>query len=48
MQTPREPEWFTVAPAKALPKALDKANIKIDAVDYFEFNEAFLSSDWPM
>ncbi|MGB0186197.1 MAG: acetyl-CoA C-acyltransferase [Flavobacteriaceae bacterium] len=37
----REPEWFTVAPAKALPKALDKANIKIDAVDYFEFNEAF-------
>lgn len=37
----REPEWFTVAPAKALPKALDKANIKIDDVDYFEFNEAF-------
>lgn len=37
----REPEWFTVAPAKALPKALDKANIKIGAVDYFEFNEAF-------
>ena len=37
----REPEWFTVAPAKALPKALDKANISIDAVDYFEFNEAF-------
>ena len=37
----REPEWFTVAPAKALPKALDKANIKISDVDYFEFNEAF-------
>ena len=37
----REPKWFTVAPAKALPKALDKANIKIDDVDYFEFNEAF-------
>ena len=37
----REPEWFTVAPAKALPKALDKANINIDDVDYFEFNEAF-------
>lgn len=37
----REPEWFTVAPAKALPKALDKANISIDDVDYFEFNEAF-------
>ncbi len=37
----REPEWFTVAPAKALPKAIDKANINIDDVDYFEFNEAF-------
>ena len=37
----REPEWFTVAPAKALPKALDKANIRINDVDYFEFNEAF-------
>jgi len=37
----REPEWFTVAPAKALPKALDKANISINDVDYFEFNEAF-------
>jgi acetyl-CoA C-acetyltransferase len=36
-----EPEWFTVAPAKALPKALKKANIQIDDVDYFEFNEAF-------
>lgn len=36
-----EPKWFTTAPAKALPKALDKANIKIDDVDYFEFNEAF-------
>ncbi|MBA6314839.1 acetyl-CoA C-acyltransferase [Cellulophaga baltica] len=36
-----EPEWFTTAPAKALPKALDKANISIKDVDYFEFNEAF-------
>lgn len=37
----QEPEWFTTAPAKALPKALEKANIKIEDVDYFEFNEAF-------
>jgi acetyl-CoA C-acetyltransferase len=37
----QEPEWFTTAPAKALPKALNKANIKIEDVDYFEFNEAF-------
>lgn len=37
----REPKWFTTAPAKALPKALDKCNIVIEDVDYFEFNEAF-------
>lgn len=36
-----EPEWFTTAPAKALPKALDKAGVKIEDVDFFEFNEAF-------
>ena len=37
----QEPNWFTTAPAKALPKALAKADISIDEVDYFEFNEAF-------
>lgn len=37
----QEPEWFTTAPAKALPKAIDKANVSLDEVDYFEFNEAF-------
>lgn len=37
----QEPKWFTTAPAKALPKALDKAGISINEVDYFEFNEAF-------
>lgn len=36
-----EPEWFTTAPSKALPKALAKAGISQDDVDYFEFNEAF-------
>lgn len=36
-----EPEWFTTAPAKALPKALAKANLALEDVDYFEFNEAF-------
>ena len=36
-----EPEWFTTAPAKALPKALEKAGINLNQVDYFEFNEAF-------
>jgi len=37
----QEPKWFTTAPAKALPKALSKAGISMDDVDYFEFNEAF-------
>ena len=37
----QEAEWFTTAPAKALPIALNKANIGIDDVDYFELNEAF-------
>lgn len=36
-----DPKWFTTAPAKALPKALDKAGISIDDVDFFELNEAF-------
>ena len=36
-----EPEWFTTAPAKALPKALAKAGVDQNDVDYFEFNEAF-------
>lgn len=36
-----EPKWFTTAPAKALPKALEKAGIAISDVDFFEFNEAF-------
>jgi acetyl-CoA C-acetyltransferase len=37
----QDPVWFTTAPAKALPKALKKANIAIENVDFFEFNEAF-------
>ena len=36
-----EPKWFTTAPAKALPKALGKANLKLEEIDFFEFNEAF-------
>ena len=36
-----EPQWFTTAPAKALPKALDRAGISLKDVEYFEFNEAF-------
>tara|TARA_R110002051_G_scaffold319490_1_gene403627 strand:+ start:2373 stop:3548 length:1176 start_codon:yes stop_codon:yes gene_type:complete len=37
----QEPKWFTTAPAKALPRALNKANLKINDIDFFEFNEAF-------
>jgi acetyl-CoA C-acetyltransferase len=37
----QEPKWFTTSPAKALPKALDKAGLSLSDVDYFEFNEAF-------
>ena len=36
-----EPENFTTAPSKALPKALKKANLEISDIDFFEFNEAF-------
>lgn len=36
-----EPKWFTTAPSKAVPKALEKAKITIDDVDFFELNEAF-------
>lgn len=36
-----QPEWFTTAPAKALPIALKKANLEVSDIDYFEFNEAF-------
>ncbi len=36
-----EPKWFTTAPAKALPKALDKAGLGIEQIDAFELNEAF-------
>lgn len=37
----QEPEWFTTTPAKAIPKALKKANIDTKQVGYYELNEAF-------
>ena len=37
----QEPQWFTTAPAKALPKALAKANLAQKEIDLIEFNEAF-------
>jgi acetyl-CoA C-acetyltransferase len=35
------PEWFTTAPAKAIPLALQRAGKALTDVDYFEINEAF-------
>lgn len=37
----QDPKCFTTAPSLALPKALAKANLSIDQIDFFEFNEAF-------
>ena len=37
----QEPKWFTTSPSLAIPKALEKAGLSIEDVDYFEFNEAF-------
>lgn len=37
----QDPKWFTTSPALALPKALEKANLKTSDIDFFEFNEAF-------
>lgn len=35
------PEWFTTAPSKALPKALKKAGLNKEDIDFWELNEAF-------
>ena len=36
-----EPQWFTTAPAKAVPIALAKAGLTVAEIDCFEINEAF-------
>ncbi|MBU3714263.1 MAG: acetyl-CoA C-acyltransferase [Ferruginibacter sp.] len=35
------PEWFTTAPAIAVPKAVEKAGLKMNDIHYWELNEAF-------
>jgi len=35
------PEWFTTTPSIALPKAVAKAGLKMEDIQYFELNEAF-------
>lgn len=36
-----EPEWFTMAPSKAVPSALEKAGLSTGDIDFWELNEAF-------
>jgi acetyl-CoA C-acetyltransferase len=35
------PEWFTTTPAIAVPKAVAKAGLKMEDINYWELNEAF-------
>jgi acetyl-CoA C-acetyltransferase len=35
------PEWFTTTPSIALPKAVAKAGLTMEQIDFFELNEAF-------
>jgi acetyl-CoA C-acetyltransferase len=37
----QEPLWFTTAPSKAVPKALEKAGLSTEEIDFWELNEAF-------
>lgn len=35
------PEWFTTTPSLAVPKAVTKAGLTLNEIDFFELNEAF-------
>lgn len=35
------PEWFTTTPALAVPRAVEKAGLKMEDISYWELNEAF-------
>lgn len=35
------PEWFTTTPSKALPRAVEKAGLKMTDLEFVELNEAF-------
>src|SRR5699024_1644432 len=37
----KQPEWFTTAPADAMPIAMERAGLEKDEIDLFEVNEAF-------
>jgi acetyl-CoA C-acetyltransferase len=35
------PEWFTTTPSLAVPKAVAKAGLQMNDIEYWELNEAF-------
>ncbi|HEU4716313.1 MAG TPA: acetyl-CoA C-acyltransferase, partial [Bacteroidia bacterium] len=35
------PEWFTTTPSKAIPRAVEKAGLKMSDISFYEINEAF-------
>jgi acetyl-CoA C-acetyltransferase len=37
----QSPEWFTTAPAKAVPIAIGKAGLQAEDISFYELNEAF-------
>ena len=37
----QDPQWFTTTPSLAIPKAVSRAGLSLDQIDYFELNEAF-------
>ncbi|KMT12983.1 hypothetical protein BVRB_4g090610 [Beta vulgaris subsp. vulgaris] len=37
----QDPEWFTTAPALAIPKAISNAGLEPSQIDFYEINEAF-------
>lgn len=37
----QSPAWFTTSPSIAIPRAIEKAGLTLDKIDYWEINEAF-------
>ncbi len=37
----QKPEWFTTTPAKAIPKAVERAGLQMKDIEFYEINEAF-------
>ena len=42
--TVQAPEFFTTAPALAIPKAISNAGLEASQIDFYEINEAFAVS----